>query len=148
MDQRSFEKVTATSMKWLEDGGIAVSWSDGHQSVFSRPYLRAMCPCASCQGTHGPPTTLVDARQPKAKPSGFNIMTGPKPPPVEVALELRGAEPVGRYGMKLTWGDGHDTGIYTWRYLRTVSPGDGTDAHPPTEAALAARLKARDAAGL
>ncbi len=147
-----FEQVAASALNWRDDGGIHVRWSDGHESVFSRPYLRAMCPCATCQGTHGPPTTLVDARPvadaPKKKMGGFKVMTGPKPPPVSVAVEIKGAEPVGRYGLKLIWGDGHDTGIYTWRYLRTVSPGDGTPAHPPTDAAKNARPKARQAAGI
>ena len=155
MDDRSFDDVTATQLTWLDDGGIDVQWSDGHHSVFGRPYLRAMCPCATCQGTHGPPTTLVDSRAlaadaapVKKKFGGFKVMTGPKPASVDVAIQVKGAEPVGRYGMKITWGDDHNTGIYTWRYLRAVRPGDGTAAHPATEAAQRARPKARQAAGL
>lgn len=152
MNDRSFDNVAASKLTWLDHGGIAVTWSDGHQSAFSRHYLRAMCPCATCQGTHGPPTTLVDKRPvpdaPKKKFGGFNVMTGPKPVSADVAVQVKGAEPVGQYGMKITWGDGHNTGIYTWRYLRSVSPGDGTDAHPATEAAKRARPQAKQAAGL
>jgi DUF971 family protein len=38
--------------------------------------------------------------------------------------QMVGAEPVGRYGMRIRWGDDHDTGIYTFEYLRelTLSP--------------------------
>ena len=155
-EMASYDKAIATRLTWLDDGGIDVLWDDGHHSVFSRAYLRAMCPCATCQGTHGPPTTLVDARaigveaEPakKKKFGGFNVMTGPKPPSKDVAIQIAGAEPVGRYGMKLVWGDGHDTGIYTWRYLRMVSPGDGTEASPATHAAKHARPEAKQAAGI
>jgi DUF971 family protein len=30
---------------------------------------------------------------------------------------IRGVEPVGNYGIKPLFDDGHDTGIYTWDYL-------------------------------
>jgi len=30
---------------------------------------------------------------------------------------LAGLEPVGNYGVKPTFTDGHDSGIYTWDYL-------------------------------
>jgi hypothetical protein len=32
--------------------------------------------------------------------------------------ELTGAETIGAYAMKFSWGDGHDQGIYTWEHLR------------------------------
>ncbi len=31
-------------------------------------------------------------------------------------------EPVGRYGMRITWSDGHNLGIYTFEYLRKLCP--------------------------
>ena len=30
--------------------------------------------------------------------------------------------PVGRYGVQITWSDGHDTGIYTFENLRALCP--------------------------
>ena len=33
-------------------------------------------------------------------------------------LELREIEQVGNYALGLTWGDGHNTGIYSFRFLR------------------------------
>ena len=41
--------------------------------------------------------------------------------PIQRRCELAGVEPVGRYGMRLRWGDGHDTGIYTYDYLRELA---------------------------
>lgn len=152
-DLDAFDKITPSKLGWRPDGGVEIVFSDGHRGLFDRPYLRAMCPCATCSGTHGPPTTLVDARAiakpepPKpGKKGSFSISAGPKPPSVQESLRLAGAEPVGAYGMKLRWGDGHDTGIFSWTFLRAVSPGDGTEAHPPAPGAqLAARPQAKKA---
>ena len=35
------------------------------------------------------------------------------PRPVEV-------EPVGKYALRFKWNDGHESGIYSWDYLRNV----------------------------
>lgn len=32
-------------------------------------------------------------------------------------VAITGIEPVGNYGLKLIFDDGHDTGIYSWSYL-------------------------------
>jgi len=34
--------------------------------------------------------------------------------------ELRALTPIGNYAIQATWGDGHDTGLYTWDQLRTL----------------------------
>lgn len=34
--------------------------------------------------------------------------------------ELVSLNPIGNYGVQATWGDGHDTGIYTWEMIRTI----------------------------
>ncbi len=31
-----------------------------------------------------------------------------------------GAELVGQYGLRITWADGHDTGIYDYELLRSL----------------------------
>ena len=33
---------------------------------------------------------------------------------------VRAAEPVGRYAVRIVFDDGHDTGLYTWGYLREL----------------------------
>jgi DUF971 family protein len=38
-------------------------------------------------------------------------------------VKLTQVEPVGHYGVKLHFDDGHDTGIYTWDYLRELGEG-------------------------
>lgn len=34
--------------------------------------------------------------------------------------ELASLNPIGNYGVQATWGDGHDTGIYTWDMFRLI----------------------------
>ena len=35
---------------------------------------------------------------------------------------------VGNYAIQPTWDDGHTTGIYTWEYLRLISPQKKVDS--------------------
>lgn len=36
-------------------------------------------------------------------------------------VSIDALEPVGHYGLKPTFSDGHDTGIFTWEYIRQLS---------------------------
>ena len=82
---------------------LEITWGDGHRSAFPHEILRGYCPCASCQGHSG--TIKFQA--------GAN-------------LDLRNLEQVGNYALSFAWGDGHEAGIYTFRYLRSL--GDLLDA--------------------
>jgi DUF971 family protein len=35
-------------------------------------------------------------------------------------VNIVGIEPVGQYALKLTFSDGHDTGLYSWDYLHDL----------------------------
>jgi DUF971 family protein len=35
-------------------------------------------------------------------------------------ITANGAELVGNYALRIQWSDGHDTGLYTWKYLREL----------------------------
>ena len=63
--------------------GIDIDWKDGHHSQYGLDYLRENCPCATCAGTHGPPTTL---------PEKGNPLQLFKP-----VLKMTGVEPIGNY---------------------------------------------------
>lgn len=83
------------------DHRLKIDWNDGHQSFFSPRALRAACPCAGC----------VDE------------MTGQRIIKLEqVSESVRPVEihEVGRYAVQIRWSDGHATGIYAFRYLRSL----------------------------
>ena len=52
-----FENSRPMNLEWKPDGSVGIVWDDAHESIYTPAYLREQCPCASCKGTHGPPTT-------------------------------------------------------------------------------------------
>ena len=92
--------------------GIRIDWLDGHHSNYPLPYLRDECPCASCTGAHGTEPQKTDYSKPDANP--FQMY---KP-----VLKMLNVESVGAYAVKIDWSDGHNTGIYSFDYLRKVCP--------------------------
>ena len=94
--------------------GIKIDWKDGHVSEYGLTYLRDMCPCASCTGAHGTPPRAAQASSP------FQMF--------QPVLKMNAAEPVGSYALRITWSDGHSTGIYSWEHLRDICPCPGCRA--------------------
>ncbi len=74
-----------------------IDWVDGHTSVLPNTFLRGYCPCAGCQGHSGEIKFIP----------GNNA-------------EITALEEVGSYALQFTWGDGHGSGIYSFRYLRRL----------------------------
>lgn len=86
------------------DGNLLeILWKDGHRSTYEPRSLRCECPCAAC----------VDEM------TGRRIL---RPASVPAGVMPRAIEYVGRYALKFTWSDGHDTGIYPFEYLRELCP--------------------------
>ncbi len=88
---------TATEIKLRTRSRVlAVSFDDGARFDLPFEYLRVNSPSAEVKG-HGPgQETLVLGKQ---------------------DVGIRAIEPVGQYAVKLVFDDGHDTGLYTWKYL-------------------------------
>lgn len=77
---------------------VRIEWSDAHVSEYPFAYLRGWCPCAECQG-HGGERRFVHGDS-----------------------DLLRIIAVGRYALTPVWGDGHETGIYSYAYLRELCP--------------------------
>jgi DUF971 family protein len=92
--------------------GIKIDWKDGHASSYGVALLRDECPCASCTGAHGTTPQRTSHSQPD--PSPFQMY---KP-----ALRMLDVEQVGSYAVRISWNDGHNTGIYSWTHLRKICP--------------------------
>jgi DUF971 family protein len=90
-----------------------IEWKDGHASHYSFTYLRDACPCAVCNEERE-----KAGRQPGQSPQltpGALPMFKAMARPTEVA-------PSGHYGIRFTWNDGHQHGIYSWQFLRDYCP--------------------------
>jgi DUF971 family protein len=97
---------TPTNIKAERDAGlVTIEWGDGHVSRFEAQRLRLLCPCAHCQGEAGRPGWL------DTNPT----LTATQTQLVDMRL-------VGTYAIAPTWGDGHDTGYYTFEALRADCP--------------------------
>jgi DUF971 family protein len=78
---------------------LDVTFSDGSHFELPFEYLRVYSPSAEVKG-HGPgQEVLVLGKQ---------------------AVGIAAVEPVGQYAVKLVFDDGHDTGLYTWKYLHEL----------------------------
>ena len=84
-------------------GEIGIVWADGHESYYDGHTLRCACACALC----------VD------EGTGRKILRDELVPKDVRPLTVR---PVGRYGIGISWSDGHDTGIYSFDRLRGLCP--------------------------
>ena len=92
------KKVTPTAVRSpYKATTTEIDWADGHKGVYPHEILRGYCPCAGCQG-HSGEIRFVPGGQ----------------------LDIKTIEPVGDYALSFEWGDGHATGIYTFRYLRSL----------------------------
>lgn len=85
----------------IDEQTLGITWADGHQSIFNATFLREHCTCAQCQDEWTGERKLLPGQLPAAVS------------PVTI-------DPVGQYGLKIKWSDGHSTGIYTYEYLREL----------------------------
>lgn len=80
---------------------ISIVWSDEKETKYKAAALRRACPCASC----------------------VNEWTGEKmlkPETIPDNLIFKKIGIVGRYALNFNFSDNHDTGIFSFKYLREL----------------------------
>jgi len=83
------------------EGRIEIDFTDGKKCSLPAEYLRVESPSAEVQGHGGPATKkIVGGRR---------------------HVKIAGVEPVGHYAIRIIFDDKHDTGIYSWSYLRELA---------------------------
>ena len=89
--------------------GLAIRWDDGRESFYPLPLLRKLSPSAEQRLLREEmaqnPLTVLPANRPSAD-----------------GLKAVDAELVGNYAIRIKFSDGHETGIFTWHYLRRIDP--------------------------
>jgi DUF971 family protein len=78
---------------------LDVAFDDGRKYSLPCEYLRVFSPSAEVRG-HGPGQEVLQAGKSQ--------------------VNIDAIEPVGVYAVKFVFSDGHDTGIYSWDYLRDL----------------------------
>ena len=87
---------------------LAIKWEDGTESFIALEKLRRACPCAGCKGE---------------RDIMGNLYKGPEHPLTPAAFQLRSLTRIGTYALQPIWADGHNTGIYSFEYLKRVAEG-------------------------
>jgi DUF971 family protein len=80
-----------------QSGVLSLHYTQEEHFELGFEFLRVHSPSAEVRG-HGKPI----------------LQTGKQ------AVRLIGVEPAGNYAIKLTFDDGHDSGLYSWAYLREL----------------------------
>lgn len=87
--------------------GLTIEWTDGTRSFYPIDYLRQMSPSA-------------DARELREQMSSNPLAVLPAALANSGAVTALDAELVGHYAIRIRFSDGHDTGIYSWQYLKEI----------------------------
>ena len=72
----------------------------GVSGTIAAELMRVESPSAEVQGHSAAGKTLVAGKR---------------------AVTIKAVEPVGNYAVRIVFSDGHDTGLFTWRYLRKLA---------------------------
>lgn len=88
---------------------LSIEWKDGQTHSVSLAELRKVCPCATCKeersskrGLTSSPLAIIDSS-------------------AEEQSTIEQIWQVGNYALGIRWKDGHDSGIYTYTYLRELN---------------------------
>jgi DUF971 family protein len=84
------------------DSAVSIKWSDDSETRYSAAGLRRVCPCAGCVN-EWTGEKILDARR------------------IPDDLTFAAISIVGRYALNFHFSDGHDTGIFSFKYLREQS---------------------------
>lgn len=84
------------------DKTLRIAFDNGDEFLVPYFELRFECPCATCvDEITGKRTLKKESLNPNVKPKSI--------------------EPVGRYGIKVNWSDGHSTGMFHFDRLYEIS---------------------------
>ena len=92
----------------LVEGGraLVVVFEDGVRHHFAAEHLRVRTPSAEVQGHSAADRKTLGGKR--------NVL-------------IRDVTPVGNYAVRLDFDDGHDTGLFTWRFFRDLGPRQAED---------------------
>jgi len=101
VSERRGPAIEPREIKQEDDSTLSIAWGDERRCQYRAADLRRACPCAQC----------------------VNEWTGQrmlKPDAISDDIKIGDLSVVGRYALNFKWSDGHETGIYSFRYLRDL----------------------------
>jgi DUF971 family protein len=94
--------IEPTQIVEESDSSVSIKWSDETETLYTAPVLRRSCPCATCVNEWTGQKILKDDQVPDN-------------------LTFTTISIVGRYALSFHFSDGHNTGIYSFDYLRKLA---------------------------
>ena len=79
---------------------LSITFDDGDAFQLAAEYLRVESPSAEVQGHSARDRRFIGGKR---------------------SVRIARIEPVGHYAVRITFDDGHDSGLYTWSYLRELA---------------------------
>ena len=98
-----------TALERDDQGALIITWSDQSRTRSTAAELRKSCPCATCREKHSDGDT-------KSNPMMLPVISMAEAQP----LNIRSMRPVGNYAYNIAFSDGHDSGIFTFDFLRAL----------------------------
>lgn len=95
------EEIEPREISQESETQVRITWADGRVCDYDAAWLRRSCPCAQCVNEWTGERTLT-------------------PEMISEDLEIGDISVVGRYALNFRWSDGHETGIYSFKYLREL----------------------------
>lgn len=89
--------------------GLTVTWPGGETSHYPVRHLRRWSPSA-------------EARQQRQALAENPLAVLPTSTTTPDTLEAVSIERVGNYAIRISFNDGHHTGLYSWKWLRAIDP--------------------------
>jgi DUF971 family protein len=99
--ERRGPEIEPREIRQEGETGLHITWADDCVCRYSAAELRRACPCAQCVNEW----------------TGQRVL---KPEAISEELTIADISIVGRYALNFRWSDGHETGIYSFRYLREL----------------------------
>ena len=93
--------IEPREIKHEDDFTVSITWADDRRCRYRAADLRRLCPCAQCVNEW----------------TGERVL---KPDSISENIAIKDLSIVGRYALNFRWSDGHQTGIYSFRYLREL----------------------------
>ena len=94
--------IEPTQIVQESDSKVSINWSDDTETSYNAPVLRRSCPCATCVNEWTGEKILRDDQ-------------------VDEGLTFTNLSIVGRYALSFHFSDGHNTGIYSFDYLKKLT---------------------------
>ena len=92
----------AIKLEQTKNNKLKIVWNNGDEAEYQVRSLRLACPCASC----------IDEWTGQKRLKEKSIPNDIKPVKIH---------PVGQYAIQIYWSDNHNTGIYSFKFLHSLS---------------------------